>query len=209
MTPCIKLRGPKAQDPSRPPPTPFDCVLDPEDVLLLHYIHSEYTSVSYLTAIIRMLVVVYGPALPFDGLRHAVLGLVAAKLLVEQFAEKAKYHREQAHRAICRKRKTPGLLKDVDVFASFVLRRITVSNRPIDQFLEDTNDSLHILQQVAQNPAMISDALIVFGPFVRGSLEYTRQILKSGVSLRVPIAAIPTTFSSLLRFTEEFRHFSS
>ena len=53
-----------------------------------------------------MLVVVYGPALPHEDLRHAVLGLVALKLPEEQFGEKAKYHQERAYSALCRKQET-------------------------------------------------------------------------------------------------------
>lgn len=170
---------------------------------------SEYMDVCRFPHILRILVIIYGPALPHESLRHAVLGLVTLNLPEEQFGEKAKYHQEKAENAVWLKQQNPGLLKDVDVFDSFIMSLFASENGTRVQFLRRAKESLEILQDVIRNSIIPSDAMLAFGPYVRYALESLRTAISFGVLPRVPVDGVPTTLSHRLQYREEFRRISS
>jgi hypothetical protein len=89
--PCYKLLGPNTQsklDPSRPPPTPSDAVIEPEEALLLDFIYTEKilrveTRFSSRTLFLLKFFAkdtVFGPSIRCPTLRYAMLAVAEFSL---------------------------------------------------------------------------------------------------------------------------------
>jgi hypothetical protein len=87
--PCYKLLGPNTQsklDPSRPPPTPSDAVIEPEEVLLLDFIYTEkILETSFWSRMLFLLKffakdTVFGPSIRCPTLRYAMLVVAESSL---------------------------------------------------------------------------------------------------------------------------------
>jgi hypothetical protein len=82
--PCYKLLGPNTEsklEPSRPPPTPYDAVIEPEEVLLLDYLYTEkILETGFLRRLLYSLKFfaqdsVFGPSIRCRTLRYAMLAV--------------------------------------------------------------------------------------------------------------------------------------
>jgi len=119
---CIKTLGPKAvaySTPLRQIPTAMDDVVDSEDAMVLQYAYS--LSGTYIAAVVKLLAVVYGTALPNSTLRQAVLAYAASKSSNPSFQTRALRYKAQATAILSTRLGPVPTIDETDFFAVYFL----------------------------------------------------------------------------------------
>jgi hypothetical protein len=139
--PCFKLWGPLKQmkmSPSRPPATPDEAVISPDEVLLLQYIYSDTILVESETVItahlIRKLACFFGPSIPKASLRNAVLAYAYIYLPSIQSNDPVFMYLSRAHNSL--NRLDPVGFDEMDLYSAFLLAVVYAGSKWMYKFNE-------------------------------------------------------------------------
>jgi Fungal specific transcription factor domain len=225
---CLKVppsRASKSEDISfavgigslgRPVATAIDCVIDPEEELLLRYVYSS--GQLFMSGFFRVLASEYGLAIRPKSLRYALLAYAATELPAEEFLEKRRLYRASACQVLNQTLISPTNINDADLIASCMLMYSAEPVRGTQSFTELVRHAIgcyRILQQLRANSRnrRISALLAVFTPFALATVDVFTQyaIPRPGVSrqhsLEVPQSPFPrATFTERVTYGEEVSH---
>ena len=210
---CLKITASSFRQPTapRPIPTPVDAVISSDDELLLEYSYSNRSSFDWMTAFFRFLAVEYGPAIPSETLRHAILSYSALELPEGRFLTRSEDHERKAWRALIRKISEPAGITEADVFASFILSWIAGQRGSMSEAAIHVNGCLSMLQKITETNGgrPLSNLLDLFGPCIRATLDmYATCMFVSalpGVHW-APLRLERTTLKERSRYIEELFH---
>lgn len=161
--------------PSRPLPTPTDCIISQEEGLLLAYAYTGSTRWNTLKAFFLTAAAEYSPAISSLALRHSIIASAAHALPPEQFREAKAYHQQLAWKTFSSKIDSCLTLEDSDIFAGAILADMMWDSNPTFPLSLETVQRILGLLQAAQKGELgprRSNMLLVFGPYFVDGLRF-------------------------------------
>ena len=135
--------------------TPIDGVVQPQDVMLLHFVYSTnlgpISTGNLLASLLKKLAFVFTPSLYSKSLRHATLAFAAG---FKPFTQSSvRYDCIQSHSSAAAKeiiKKTPETIDEADLFATFMLAVLFVINHDISSYTVHVKGFMAIMSILSQ-----------------------------------------------------------